>query len=105
MLAVLRLFKRVELYCRAQPHPAEYVFKGAGMTSPQIVVLVLGGIMILAGLLGGRLELKELRIPRIGGGARVSSLAVGAALLALGLSMETVPSTDRGTTAEAKDRD
>jgi len=57
--------------------------------TPQIVVIVLGSILILAGLLGGGFELKELKMPRIGGPTRVFSLIGGIAILAWGLNMKT----------------
>jgi len=62
--------------------------------TPQIVVVVLGGILILAGLLGGGFELKELKMPRVGGVARVLSLVAGIVLLGLGLKMTPQNTSD-----------
>lgn len=53
----------------------------------EILLVGIGALMILTGLVGGGLEIKELKIPTIGPGPRMGAGAVGAILLALGLNL------------------
>jgi hypothetical protein len=51
------------------------------------LIVVLGGLLILAAVIGGGFEVKEVKIPKIGGGARTLAGFSGILLLALGVGM------------------
>src|SRR5215510_12206965 len=51
------------------------------------MAFVLGGILIAAGVFGGGLEIKELKLPQIGGAARIIAALVGSAFIALALAI------------------
>jgi hypothetical protein len=53
----------------------------------QTVVFVFGGLLILIAVIGGGFELKELRVPQVSGVARLLAALVGAALIALGVTL------------------
>ena len=55
--------------------------------SLETMAFVLGGALIAAGLFGGGLEIKELKLPQIGGAARVIAACVGIAFVALALAI------------------
>lgn len=67
----------------------------------QTVVFIFGGILILIGILGGGFEIKELKIPRISGGARILSLVGGVLLFGVGTVVLDRPSQS-GETKETK---
>jgi hypothetical protein len=52
--------------------------------SIQLAAFAFGGILMLVGVLGGGFEVKELRIPKVGPGARVLSAVVGLLFICLG---------------------
>jgi len=54
----------------------------------ETMTFILGALLLGAGLFGGGLEIKELKLPTIGGGARYTCAALGAAFLVLALSMD-----------------
>ncbi|RZB28978.1 MAG: hypothetical protein AEth_01582 [Candidatus Argoarchaeum ethanivorans] len=58
----------------------------------EIIVFIFGGFLLLIGILGGGFEVKELKIPKVGPGARIVSIIAGLIfiLLAFGLT-ETSP--------------
>src|SRR5262245_53541328 len=67
--------------------PKAYVsLEGKSMTL-DTMAFVLGVLLIATGVLGGGLEVKELKLPRISGTARLGSAIVGLALVVLGLSI------------------
>jgi hypothetical protein len=53
----------------------------------EIILVGVGAIMILTAVLGGGLEIKELKIPQVGPGPRIGAGVVGAALLGLGIGV------------------
>jgi len=55
--------------------------------SLETMAFVLGGILFAAGLFGGGLEVKELRLPQIGGTARLLSCLAGIAFIVLALAI------------------
>jgi len=55
--------------------------------SVEILVFAFGGVLLLIGIVGGGFELKELKFPRVGWGARLMSTASGLAFLGLGMGM------------------
>ena len=52
--------------------------------SPEIVMSILGGVLVLTAILGGGFEVKEIKIPRIGAGSRVMAAAAGTVFLLRG---------------------
>jgi hypothetical protein len=55
--------------------------------SIEVISFLIGGILIATSIVGGGFEIKEIKMPRVGAGARVVSLVVGSGFLVLGLSM------------------
>jgi len=55
--------------------------------SLETMAFVLGGLLIAAGVFGGGLEIKELKIPQIGGTARLVASVVGLAFVVLALAI------------------
>jgi hypothetical protein len=53
-----------------------------------IVLFALGALLLLTGILGGGLEVKELKIPQIKGAARMLVSIAGIGLIALGMQMQ-----------------
>ncbi len=53
--------------------------------SVAVLAFVLGGVLLLTGILGGGFEVKELKIPKVGGGARVLSAATGIVFIVVGV--------------------
>ncbi len=51
----------------------------------QIASFIFGGLLILIGLLGGGFEIKELKIPRVGGLCRVMAAMAGIVFILLGI--------------------
>ena len=52
--------------------------------SPEIVMSILGGVLVLTAILGGGFEVKEIKIPLIGAGSRVMAAAAGTVFLLWG---------------------
>ena len=52
----------------------------------QIAAFVFGGLLLFVGMLGGGFEVKELKVPKVGIGVRVASVAVGILFVCLGFS-------------------
>lgn len=65
-----------------------------------IVLVVLGTLLLLTGILGGGLEVRELKIPQIKGAARMLASIAGAGLIALGMQMQP---TDRSPVSAKRD--
>ncbi len=57
--------------------------------SAELVVLMLGSLLVMIGIIGGGFEIKELKVPQVGGMARLVSGAAGAVLLVVGIGMKT----------------
>ncbi|MGF6736118.1 hypothetical protein OKW50_008291 [Paraburkholderia youngii] len=55
---------------------------------------IFGGLLVLAGLFGGGLEIKELKLPAIGSVGRYVSFSVGICFIALALWITPPPSLD-----------
>lgn len=55
--------------------------------SLDIMAFVLGGLLVAAGLFGGGIEIKELKLPQISGGARIASTVIGVGFVVLALSI------------------
>jgi hypothetical protein len=56
--------------------------------SADTVLFVLGALLLLAGILGGGFEVKELKIPQIRGGTRMLAGVVGLGLIVMGIGMQ-----------------
>lgn len=54
-----------------------------------------GALLLLAGLLGGGIEIRELKIPRISPPIRVASMVLG--VIFLGLAFIIIPEVDNGS--------
>ncbi len=54
----------------------------------QTLAFVLGALLIAAGVFGGGLEIRELKIPQISGTARLVASAVGLAFIVLALAVD-----------------
>jgi hypothetical protein len=59
--------------------------------SLETMSFILGGILLGAGLFGGGLEIKELKLPQIGPVARAMSALVGVAFVALAVFLNPKP--------------
>lgn len=70
--------------------------------SLESMAFILGGILIAAGLFGGGLEIKEIRLPQIGGTTRILTTVAGAifVVLALAIHLKWIQRTE---TADAPD--
>jgi hypothetical protein len=53
----------------------------------ETMAFILGALLIAAGVFGGGLEIKELKIPQIRGAARVTSVFVGVVFIALAIAI------------------
>ena len=53
--------------------------------SVAVLAFVLGGVLLLTGILGGGFEVKEVKIPKVGGLARVLSAATGIVFIVVGV--------------------
>jgi hypothetical protein len=60
---------------------------------------ILGGTLVAAGIFGGGLEMKELKLPRIGTAARTLSVIVGAIFIGLAVSLNPKTSEPAPTPA------
>lgn len=65
-----------------------------GVDSAEIVVLMLGGLLLLTAIVGGGFEIKEAKIPKIGGGARALAGIFGVVLILFGINMLYVKEPD-----------
>jgi hypothetical protein len=54
--------------------------------SPESIALVFGCLLLLIGIVGGGLELKELKVPRVNWPTRMVTLAAGIAFIGVGLN-------------------
>jgi hypothetical protein len=59
--------------------------------SLEVMAFILGGLLVGAGIFGGGLEIKELKLPQIAGFARAASLTIGAAFIALAIFLNPKP--------------
>jgi hypothetical protein len=73
-----------------------YNNKEATMTL-ETMSFVLGGILVAAGLFGGGLEIKELKLPQISTVPRVFAAVVGAGFIGLAIFLNPKPSTSAPT--------
>jgi hypothetical protein len=64
--------------------------------SPTLLLFGAGSLLLVAGLLGGGLEMRELKIPRVGRFARVLATGAGAMCILLGIGMSTPPEAGPG---------
>jgi hypothetical protein len=67
--------------------------------TPSLLLFAVGGLLLVTGLLGGGLELRELKIPQVGRVVRVLATCVGAVCIVLGAGMSTnidAPAVDGG---------
>lgn len=62
--------------------------------SAQTLILIMGGLLVLTAIIGGGLEVKEIKIPKIGGWTRTLAGIVGAVLVVLGVGMSNPPADD-----------
>jgi hypothetical protein len=72
--------------------------------SLETMSFILGGILVGAGLFGGGLELKELKLPQIGPIPRVLSAVVGAVFVGLAIFLNPKATTPTPTPAGAETR-
>lgn len=72
--------------------------------SLETMTFVLGGILLAAGLFGGGLEIKELKLPQINGVARIGSGVVGFGFvtLALAINLGWIKHPTEGSASTAK---
>jgi len=72
--------------------------------SLEIMAFVLGAILLTAGLFGGGLEIKELKLPQISGVARIVSGVVGFGFVTLSLAINLgwIKHPTEGTASTAK---
>lgn len=64
------------------------------MPGIDVIAFVLGGALIVIGIVGGGIEVREFKVPAIGRGARSGSIATGVLFVVIGLSGESnVPPT------------
>jgi hypothetical protein len=61
----------------------------------EIISFAFGGLLILIGILGGGLEVRKLKIPKVGPGARILAAVGGLSFITLGIGIQS-----RGTTPE-----
>jgi hypothetical protein len=66
---------------------------------PEVLLFAVGGLLLVAGLVGGGLEMRELKIPPIGRFARFCATGVGAICILLGIG---VVAAERPDNAVAK---
>jgi hypothetical protein len=60
----------------------------------QVVILSVAGVLIVAGIIGGGIEVKEMKIPKMSMRARVLSVIVGLVLLGGGLYVSPSPTPE-----------
>lgn len=53
----------------------------------EVVSFGIGGILIATAVIGGGFEIREIRIPRVGAGARLGSLVMGSVFILMGLGI------------------
>ena len=51
------------------------------------MAFIFGGLLIGAGVFGGGLQVKELKLPKLAGFARIASIIIGIAFIALAVSL------------------
>ncbi len=57
--------------------------------SGDVLILILGGLLVTIGVIGGGFEVKELKVPKVGGGSRILAGIVGSVLIIVGIGMGT----------------
>lgn len=57
--------------------------------SIDVLAFAFGGVLLLVGILGGGFELKELKIPRVGGIIRLVTLLAGTCFITLGIGLNS----------------
>jgi hypothetical protein len=53
----------------------------------EVVSFILGGLLIATAVVGGGFEIKEIRMPRVGAGARIGALVVGLLFIVMSLGI------------------
>ncbi|HEU0298283.1 MAG TPA: hypothetical protein VFR37_02490 [Longimicrobium sp.] len=53
----------------------------------EVVSFIIGGLLIATAVVGGGFEIKEIRMPRVGAGARTGALVVGLLFILMGLGI------------------
>lgn len=53
----------------------------------EVVSFIIGGILIGTAVVGGGFEIREIKMPRVGAGVRITSLVVGSGFLLLSMGM------------------
>ena len=54
----------------------------------ETIAFVFGSVLLLVGIIGGGFELRELKIPKVGGGARLLATVAGVVFVAIGISVQ-----------------
>jgi hypothetical protein len=73
--------------------------------SLDVMAFILGGLLIGAGLFGGGIEIKEIKLPRITGAARVAAAVAGVAFVALAVTLNLkAPTKDNAAGPEETTR-
>ncbi len=67
----------------------------------EIVSFAFGGLLILTGMLGGGLQVRELNIPRIGAAARGAFMAVGVLFIGIAVSINPTARAPASTALSA----
>jgi hypothetical protein len=68
--------------------------------STQVALFVIGAVLLLISILGGGIEVKELKIPRLNKGPRVGAGAAGLVFVFLGILLESAHAVDPGPQPE-----
>src|SRR6266404_1989319 len=68
--------------------------------SPQIIGFLTGAILVASGVLGGGIEIRELKIPQLPMATRALAIVVGIAFIALSLRFAAAPPTQTRTVTE-----
>src|SRR5262245_19458819 len=56
-----------------------------GTMGPDTIVLIVGAVLVVTGVLGGGIELRELKIPTVRAPTRILAVLVGLVFLGIGL--------------------
>lgn len=71
------------------------------MPGIDVIAFVLGGALIVIGIVGGGIEVREFRVPAIGSGARSGAIVTGVLFVVIGLSAATnAPTTPASPAGE-----
>ena len=53
----------------------------------EVISFIIGGLLIATAVVGGGFEIKEIRMPKVGAGARTGALVVGLLFILMGLGI------------------